>query len=128
MSEAKFNLPIGEFLGEGEEKVVYTHSDDPDKVVGAFRPEIKESSARTKARYYCMKLLHEFFPDHVSDISLVATEPRHLITDRIFGQSVSESDNKEAFEHAKDLTRRAYEVGLMIEKSFQNFILQDLNM
>lgn len=85
-------------IGGGAEKMVYPHPENDDEVVALFHkegfksprfgtiphPEMNQLERnRYKRQFYLIKILHALFPENIPDISLVATEPRMMIRDKV---------------------------------------------
>lgn len=70
-------------LGEGSEKQVFEHKDNPDLAVGVYREQIQESPETTKGRYYIQKIAHLLMPDNIPDIHLAASDPHMVVTDKL---------------------------------------------
>ena len=78
-----FEKQLGEKLGEGAQKKVYTNKDKPDLAIGIFNEDIKETPQQIKGRYYLTKILHLLFPKQIPNIHLATSNPHMIEVDRV---------------------------------------------
>ena len=93
----KFNPEKLEKIGEGAEKEVYLHPDDPNKVIAEWFPEraAKESPRQVKGRYYLTKIMHLLFPKNIPDIHLIYKNKRQVA---VLERKEADSEHRELHE------------------------------
>lgn len=66
--KSRFELKKAEKIGEGAEKTIYSHPENPEKVIARWHYDTKESLEQVRGRYYLTKILHLLFPKNIPDI------------------------------------------------------------
>lgn len=70
-------------IGEGYEKVVYSDTNNENRVVAKFKEHVKETPNQIKARYYLTKILHLLFPENIPDMHWAGSEPHAYQVDKV---------------------------------------------
>jgi hypothetical protein len=83
-------IKLGEKLGTGAEKTVYTDPDNEKLAKAVFHKEARETTSDgteqtpeyIKARFYLTKILHLLYPKNIPDMHMSASEPNMIVVDR----------------------------------------------
>ena len=60
---------LGESFARGNEKIIYPHPHDPEKLVAELWDQKEALPSEIKGRYYLTKILHLLFPKNIPDVS-----------------------------------------------------------
>lgn len=89
------NIRNQDKIGEGAQKRIFVHPDDPRKIVAVFHKN--QPVYKTKERFYVNKILNLLYPDNIPDIHLAASRPSVLVIDHIMGKEINPWNLKHQF-------------------------------